>query len=123
MDQELIHHVEFRKEAIIHTISKLLNGPQPPDALLTYSDQIAQRALVMARQRGLRIPQDLAVIGFNDEPVDELLEPSLSSVRQPAYEMGTEAARLIFRELNSTKFAYEKIILESKLIPRGSTVA
>lgn len=123
LDQELIHHVEFRKEAIIHTISKLLNGPQPPDALLTYSDQIAQRALVMARQRGLRIPQDLAVIGFNDEPVDELLEPSLSSVRQPAYEMGTEAARLIFRELNSTKFAYEKIILESKLIPRGSTVA
>lgn len=122
LDQELIQQVEFRKEAIIHTVSKLLSGPQPPDALLTYSDQIAQRALVMARRLGLRIPQDLAVIGFNDEPVDELLEPSLSSVRQPAYEMGTEAARLIFKELNSTKFAYEKIILESKLIPRGSTV-
>jgi DNA-binding LacI/PurR family transcriptional regulator len=69
----------------------------------------------------LDIPQDLALIGFNDEPVDELLEPSLSSVRQPAYEMGTEAARLIFKELNSTRFAYERIILESRLIPRDST--
>ncbi len=110
--------------ALSQTVSKLklLNGSNPPDALLTYSDQIAQRALVLARQLGFLIPQDLALIGFNDEPVDELLEPSLSSVRQPAFEMGTEAARLIFKELNSAKFAYEKIVLESRLIPRGSTV-
>lgn len=121
LDEALIHRVEFSKEAIIHTISQLLNSSEPPDALLTYSDQIAQRALVMARQLGFRIPQDLALIGFNDEPVDELLEPSLSSVRQPAYEMGAEAARLIFKELNNAKFAYEKIILESRLMHREST--
>jgi DNA-binding LacI/PurR family transcriptional regulator len=118
--EELVRHVEFSKEAMEQCVQSLLT--ETPDALLTYSDQIAQRALVMARQMGLRIPQDLAIIGFNDEPVDELLEPSLSSVRQPAFAMGAEAARLIFKELNSTKFAYEKIILESKLIPRRSTV-
>jgi DNA-binding LacI/PurR family transcriptional regulator len=117
--EELIRHVEFSKESIESTLHALLH--HQPDALLTYSDQIAQRALVIARRQGLDIPQDLALIGFNDEPVDELLEPSLSSVRQPAYEMGTEAARLIFKELNSTRFAYERIILESRLIPRDST--
>jgi DNA-binding LacI/PurR family transcriptional regulator len=118
--EELIRHVEFNKESIEENIHALLH--HQPDALLTYSDQIAQQALVIARRQGLDIPQDLALIGFNDEPVDELLEPSLSSVRQPAYEMGTEAARLIFKELNSTKFAYERIILESQLIPRESTL-
>ncbi len=120
--ETLVRPVEFSKEAIIDTVTQLLRNDPPPDALLTYSDQIAQWALVIARQMGLRIPQDLAVIGFNDEPVDELLEPALSSVRQPAYKMGTEAARLIFKELHSTKFAYEKIILESQLVLRGSTV-
>jgi DNA-binding LacI/PurR family transcriptional regulator len=123
VNEALVRPVEFSKEAIIHTVTQLLQNNPLPDALLTYSDQIAQWALVIARQMGLRVPQDLALIGFNDEPTDELLEPALSSVRQPAYEMGTEAARLIFKELQSSKFAYEKIILESQLITRGSTVA
>ncbi|HEV7350285.1 LacI family DNA-binding transcriptional regulator [Telluribacter sp.] len=121
INEDLIRQVEFSREAIRQGVTNLLDEAPQLDALITYSDQIAQWALVLARQRGLRIPQDLALIGFNDEPADELLEPSLSSVRQPAYEMGAEAARLIFKELQSTKFAYEKIILESRLIHRGST--
>ena len=120
MDNELVKIISQEKEDMITAINDLFDSNIKLDAIVAYSDQIAQWALVLARQKGLKIPEDLAIIGFYDEPVNELLDPPLSSVSQPAYEMGVKALELIFKELNSTRFAFQKIILESKLIIRGS---
>lgn len=109
------------KDSMIAAITELFDSGAQHDAILAYSDQIAQWALVLARQRGIRIPDDLAIIGFYNEPTNELLDPPLSSVSQPAYEMGIKAMELVFKELNSTRFAFERVVLESSLVLRGSS--
>lgn len=109
------------KDSMIAAITELFDSDAQYDAILAYSDQIAQWALVLAKQRGIRIPHDLAIIGFYNEPTNELLDPPLSSVSQPAYEMGIKAMELVFKELNSTRFAFERVVLESSLVLRGSS--
>jgi len=109
------------KDSMIAAITELFDSGAQHNAILAYSDQIAQWALVLARQRGIRIPDDLAIIGFYNEPTNELLDPPLSSVSQPAYEMGIKAMELVFKELNSTRFAFERVVLESSLVLRGSS--
>ncbi|CAG4990078.1 HTH-type transcriptional regulator DegA [Dyadobacter sp. CECT 9275] len=120
VDDELVRIISQEKEDMIKAIHDLFESNIQLDAIVAYSDQIAQWALVLSKQKGMKIPEDLSIIGFYDEPVNELLDPPLSSVSQPAYEMGVKALELIFKELNSTRFAFQKIVLESKLIIRGS---
>lgn len=120
VNPQYIRAIDFEKQAIETTLSQLLCMKPPPDALLTFSDQIAQVALLLAGQKGYQIPDDLAIIGFNNEPTDELMTPTLSSVAQPAYEMGVRAAELVFTEMDTRKRTYERIVLESKLIRRQS---
>lgn len=122
LDPEIIKvAADQEKDAMIAAINELFDSGAQYDAILAYSDQIAQWALVLARQRGIRIPGDLAIIGFYNEPTNELLDPPLSSVSQPAYEMGVKAMELVFKELNSTRFAFERVVLESSLVLRGSS--
>ncbi|GAB3925639.1 LacI family DNA-binding transcriptional regulator [Larkinella terrae] len=119
-DDALINMVSLEKEAMLATLNAVLDSPEKPDAILAYSDQIAQWALVMAKRKGIRIPEELAIIGFYNEPTNELLDPPLSSVSQPAFEMGVRAVELIFSELTNSRAAFERVVLESKLIVRGS---
>ncbi|MCF0069102.1 LacI family transcriptional regulator [Dyadobacter sp. CY261] len=121
LDQHIIKVADQEKESMIAAINELFDSGVHFDAILAYSDQIAQWALVLAKQRGIRIPQELAIIGFYNEPTNELLDPPLSSVSQPAYEMGVKAMELVFKELNSTRFAFERVVLESSLVLRGSS--
>ncbi|MGF1636124.1 MAG: LacI family DNA-binding transcriptional regulator [Cyclobacteriaceae bacterium] len=115
-----VRHVDFSRAAMDSEIIELLSSDKIPDAIITYSDQIAQLVLFHAKKLGIKIPEQLKIIGFNNEPVNELLEPSLSSIAQPAYSMGKMAAELVFKELESTRFAYEKIVLESELVKKGT---
>jgi LacI family transcriptional regulator len=57
--------------------------------------------MTAAKKLGLRIPQDVAIVGFNDEPISSLISPSLTSVRQPAKEMGRMAAKLLIDQIES----------------------
>lgn len=121
VDEHIIKVAEQEKESMIAAINALFDSGAQHDAILAYSDQIAQWALVLAKQRGIRIPQELAIIGFYNEPTNELLDPPLSSVSQPAFEMGVKAMELVFKELNSTRFAFERVVLESSMVIRGSS--
>lgn len=121
VDERIIKVAEQEKDSMIAAINALFDSGAQHDAILAYSDQIAQWALVLAKQRGIRIPQELAIIGFYNEPTNELLDPPLSSVSQPAFEMGVKAMELVFKELNSTRFAFERVVLESSMVIRGSS--
>nr|WP_295925085.1 LacI family DNA-binding transcriptional regulator [uncultured Dyadobacter sp.] len=121
IDERIIKVAEQEKDSMIAAINALFDSGTQHDAILAYSDQIAQWALVLAKQRGIRIPQELAIIGFYNEPTNELLDPPLSSVSQPAFEMGVKAMELVFKELNSTRFAFERVVLESTMVIRGSS--
>lgn len=112
---------EFNKDSTLSAARKLLYSPDHPDGILTFSDQIAISVMLAAKERGISIPEQLCLIGFNNEPVDDLLEPSLTSVDQPGFLMGKEAAKLLLEQLDNRENPFEKRILRSSLIIRNST--
>jgi DNA-binding LacI/PurR family transcriptional regulator len=121
VDEELIHIAD------IATISGgasatdlLLNLPDPPTAIFAVNDMIAIGAIRAAQEHGLKVPQDFSVIGFDDIPLSECINPALTTIRQPAYEKGVWAARLII-EYIETKMKPLSQILDCELIVRGST--
>lgn len=86
------------------------------DGIIASNDMVASAVLQEAHRLGKRVPEDVQIIGFDDIPLSRLLAPSLSTIHQPAYEMGREAARLLIQliegehvERNSMKFPVEFI--------------
>lgn len=111
----------FDKNSILSEARNLLYTPIYPDGIIAFSDQIAIQIMIAAKERGIKIPQELAIIGFNNEPITELLEPSLTSVDQPAYKMGEKAAKYLIQEFKEPSLLFEKKILNSFLVVRNST--
>jgi alanine racemase len=91
-----------------------------PTAILAVSDIVAIGALRAARRHGVRVPEDLEVVGFDDIPLAAMTNPPLSTVRQPISEKGRVATRLLIRELDEGG-PRERIVLETELVLRGST--
>jgi len=95
-----------------------------PDAIFAASDRIAIGVHWALRQLGYRMPDDVALLGFSDLGVSGLLDPPLSSVAQPSFEMGRQAAELLLEliEHKNTPVAYETRVLKTKLAVRGSSL-
>jgi LacI family transcriptional regulator len=84
-------------------VQQLLDAPRRPSAILACSDYIAIGVVRSARQRGLTLPEDLSLVGFDDMPFAELIDPPLTTVRQPVAEMGRVACERLFALLNETE--------------------
>lgn len=121
INDEYLLYSNFDKESVLTAARKLLYSPIHPDGILAFSDQIAITVMVAAKERGIQMPEKLCVIGFNNEPVGELLEPSLTSVDQPGHRMGEESAQLLINQLQKPSILFEKKILKSFLVIRNST--
>lgn len=111
----------FDRENTLSAARKLLYSPVHPDGILAFSDQIAISVMLAAKERGIAMPEKLSLVGFNNEPVDELLEPSLTSVDQPGFRMGVESAQLILKQIKNSNGPFEKRVLKSFLVVRNST--
>lgn len=121
VDPGLTVFSRFDKDSMMSAARGLLYAPDYPDGILTFSDQLAITAMLAAKERGIAIPEQLSIIGFNNEPVDELLQPSLTSIDQPGYAMGQESAKMLLGPSTDLKNTYEKKILKSFLVVRNST--
>ncbi len=93
-----------------------------PSAVFAISDAMAIGVLSAAKELGLRVPQDLEVIGFDDIPTAAFTNPTLSTVHQPIFKKGTTAAELLVNAI-SGKEKQQKILLPTELILRESTRA
>ncbi len=95
----------------------------PPDAILAINDPVAVGAFCRFREAELRIPQDIALVGFSGSPESALIEPALTTVSQPAFEMGKAAAKLLLKQLESKEnnFIPETVVLDTQLLIRGSS--
>ena len=117
-----IVHCEFDTESVKQATSKLLSNKNRPDAILAFSDQMAVRAMVMIKQAGFNIPNEIGIMGFNNEPMDELITPTLTSIHQPGYEMGKLAGELLLQQIKSkTELSSSQEVLSTKLVVRDST--
>ena len=102
---------------------ELLALDDRPDAIFAYNSFIALESMLYVKQKGLQIPADIAFAGFANEPAISYIEPSLTTVAQPAYQMGREAVRLFCNQVekNSTRFEPETVRLNAELIINAST--
>ncbi|WP_304231777.1 LacI family DNA-binding transcriptional regulator [Jiulongibacter sediminis] len=105
----LIIRGEFDKDDAYMKTMELLRQQNRVDGLFAVSDRLAIGAYMAIKDKGLTMPDDIALVGFNDEPITSLLMPSISSVSQPAFEMGKMAARLFIEQLNSDEELEHKI--------------
>jgi DNA-binding LacI/PurR family transcriptional regulator len=99
----------------------LLAGPDRPTAIMCSSDLLAAGALQGARTLGLRVPSDVAITGFENLSFAPFLDPPLTSVRVPAYEMGRRAASALITQLEGREVVQREIVLPVDLVLRGST--
>jgi len=123
VDHHIFHSDYTHDNTVIQTLA-LLSLPEPLDGLLVISDRTAYPALYVMKQRGLRIPEDLAVVSFNNEPVSAFLSPSLSGVSQPIQEMGIETVRLLLAQLEAPEEGSvpETLVMPTQLIVRESSL-
>ena len=101
---------------------KLLSLNQIPDAIFGINDTIAFAAMKEIKKHKLRIPDDIALVGFTDEFHSTVVEPALTSVTHPTLQMGKEAARLFFKCIEKGDGFAEKVVLPAKLVVRESSV-
>lgn len=100
----------------------LMQLPEPPDGIFSTNDSAAVGAIKYARAHGISVPDQLAVIGFNDDPVCEIIEPQLSSVTHPAVEMGRAALKQALQIAGPDTVETERLVrLDTRLVVRASS--
>ncbi|AIC93970.1 LacI family DNA-binding transcriptional regulator [Shouchella lehensis] len=112
------HSVDDGRD-ILRTILGLSNRP---NAIITGSDEIAAGIIAEAKVKKVRIPEDLAVVGFDNQPTATLLEPQLTTIHQPTFEMGKQAMEMLLTLLANQNEQYESVtFLEAPIQIRHST--
>ncbi len=120
VEDALVCACEPARTAGNEATDQLLDLRDPPTALFTANNQLTLGALERLRARGLRVPDDVALAGFDDPPWAKLLAPPLTTVRQPAYEMGHRAAELLFQRLAAPDRPPAVVMLQPTLVIRRS---
>jgi LacI family transcriptional regulator len=100
---------------------QLLDLSEPPTAIFAFNDNIAIGAIQAARARGVRVPEDLSVVGFDDVEPATIVTPALTTVRQPLAEMGRTGVSLLNRLLERQRFETLHVELATRLVVREST--
>lgn len=120
VDERLIMHVGVQQESAEIGIRYLLNLKQKPDAIFSVNDPIAIGAMLELKKREIRVPEDIAIIGFSESPTGKIL--GLSSVEQPTFEMGRSAAKLLIERIENPQAEISTTVLDAKLNIRRATV-
>jgi len=120
-DPALVEEANFEISGGTRAAGALLDLAEPPTAIFAFNDNLAIGTLQAARARGLRVPQDLSVVGFDDLEYATIATPELTTVRQPLAEMGRTAVSLLVRLLARQPFETLHIELATRLVIREST--
>lgn len=127
------HHLPFTDELLIignlsqeagaAAAEQITGMEHRPDGVFVANDNCAVGCILALKQAGVKIPEDIAFVGFNNDPVSKVVEPNLTTINYPGYEMGEVAARNLINHLNgiATITATNTILLRSELIVRGSS--
>ncbi|WP_332630752.1 LacI family DNA-binding transcriptional regulator [Halalkalibacter flavus] len=104
-----------------HVLRQILEMEDRPTAIFTGSDEVAGGIVIAAKEKGLIIPKDLAVIGFDDQPIAEILDPKLTTIRQPVDLMGEKSIEVMIEMLENPEMEIRNYELPIELIVRQST--
>jgi DNA-binding LacI/PurR family transcriptional regulator len=121
LDPELEEVGDFTQESGTLAMERLLEARSAIDAVFAASDLMAAGAISALAAAGRRVPEDVAVVGFDDSPIATSVRPALTSVRQPIEEMGHEMARLLIDAIGGREPVLRRVILATELIRRASS--
>ena len=119
-DPRLIAYGDFGQSSGDHAVQLLLNRRPDVDAIFCASDLMAAGALRALRRHGRRVPQDIAVVGFDDSPIARQTEPQLTTVRQPIEEMGGLMVRELLTLIRTSAPHRRRAVLDTRLVVRES---
>jgi LacI family transcriptional regulator len=123
IDESLIFTDMLVRENGYEAMDQMLAMDNPPDGIFSSNDFAVLGAISRAKERGIKVPEDLAFIGFANEPLDTIFEPNISSVEQYPVEMGRESARLLIEQMENRKVAVKPrtVVINPSLVIRESS--
>ena len=121
LDKSLIKHGDYKKDSGYQLTRDLMQLREPPEAIFAANNLMTLGTLQALQELQIRIPQDVALVGFDDMPWSGQLCPPLTAVAQPTYDLGQEAARLLLRRMHDREAASQSIVLQTRLIVRESS--
>ena len=123
IDDKLVRFGDFKTESGYRLTRELMSVLNPPQALFVANNLMTLGAMRALRELGVRIPEDVALVGFDDMPWSGELFSPLTAVSQPTYELGQEAVQLLMRRISQPNAPYRTVVLQTRLIVRESSGA
>jgi LacI family transcriptional regulator len=120
LDPDLVRHADFREQGGYDAMRALLALPNRPTAVFVANNLMAMGALHAISDAGLQLPTDIGIVSFDDVPWGAWLQPPLTVVDQPTYDLGTSAARILLNRFLEPDRAFRKVVLQTRLLVRAS---
>lgn len=118
--QQVIYASDLSAAAGKQAMETLLAQEEQPDAVFAVSDSLAAGALRAIAQAGMRVPEDIAVVGFDGTELAEVVSPQLTTVEQPSREIGRTAVTLLMKRIDNPDAAVERVMMDWRVISRAS---
>jgi len=127
------HHLALNNEWIVYSgfsqkdgesdVTQLFaDNTKKPDAIFAVNDRKAIGAMVALKRKSIRIGAEVGVIGFTNDPICDIISPTLSTVAEPAYEIGRISCEILLKHIKKSNFPNEEVVLSGELIARESTL-
>ncbi len=122
--EELLFTTKLNMDEGATVAKQILQLKHLPDAVFAANDDCAVGCLLELKKAGIKIPEDIAMAGFNNDPITRVVEPNLTTINYPGFDMGVIAARTLINSIKDkkTNFQEKSIILSTQLIIRGSSM-
>lgn len=117
----ILHITEFDFDIAVSVITSLLKQTERPDALYCVSDVYGAAAIKAIQNFGLRVPEDIAVVGFDNIDLSKMVVPSLTTINQPKKQLGHQACEMLINLIENPSTPTQHILLDTELIVRSST--
>lgn len=127
MREEWIIHSNFSKEGFAQEdensdVARLLQCDERPDAIFAVNDRKAIAAILMLKKMNIKVGKEMGVIGFTNDPASIVVSPSLTTIAEPAREIGSKSCELLLKHICKKNFEPQEVILPGRLIVRESTM-
>lgn len=119
----ITHISDINFEMAVSAVTRILSGENHPDAFFCVSDVYAAAAIKAIQNVGLRVPQDISVVGFDNIDLSRMTVPSITTIKQPSFDIGQQACNLLINLIENPSAPAEHILLNTELIVRDSTSA
>ena len=120
VDEELVYSGGLKVKSGYEAVDYFENRNKEYDAIVCASDEIAMGVINALRDKGKKVPEDVSVVGFNDNFMSSVFYPKITTIKQPSYDMGSVAMRMLIKMLNKRELDESQFVLDYALIERES---